>query len=321
MRRRALRALWEVGLPAGVSMLVMQGLVPPVAAGGAEAWIAELGRHHAVALAAALFVGFSAIAHYWAPYVLRVSEQHAKRTRGHRRWDAMALGAGMLVAASAAVGLRSMAALYRVDGGSMLPTLAPDDVVLGRRGLYGFDPTRLHRADIVAFPGAALPQGPGAGSWPTMLVKRVLGLPGDRIAMRDDGPVVNGWPVPWCDAGEYAYMLSDPAGRAVHGRLRVEFLEDRAYLTLHTPGPPFEGVYEVKPGEVFVLGDNRGNSLDSRAYAPGGGGVPLSAVQAKVDWFVAGTHRSGATDLRPRAGTSWSRARIRGGTDEEGSTT
>ena len=57
---------------------------------------------------------------------------------------------------------------------------------------------------------------------------------------------------------------------------------------------PFEGTYVVKPGEVFVLGDNRGNSLDSRAWR---GGVPFDGIEGKAQWFLVGSHRSGDADL------------------------
>jgi hypothetical protein len=53
-----------------------------------------------------------------------------------------------------------------------------------------------------------------------------------------------------------------------------------------------------------VLGDNRRNSVDSRAYNKGsGGGVPMDAIQARIQWFLLGTHRGGDLDfgrlLRP----------------------
>jgi hypothetical protein len=82
------------------------------------------------------------------------------------------------------------------------------------------------------------------------------------------------------------------------------------------PPIPFPEAYVVKPGEVFVLGDNRGNSMDSRAYDQGrGAGVPLAGIDAEARWFLAGTHRSGDTD--------WSRlfkpvGRLEGGLHLEG---
>lgn len=78
----------------------------------------------------------------------------------------------------------------------------------------------------------------------------------------------------------------------------VEFLDERVYLTVYSAAARSSEEYLVKPGEVFVLGDNRGNSLDSRAYNDGrGGGVPSGAIQARVQRFLVGTHRSGEPDL------------------------
>jgi signal peptidase I len=119
--------------------------------------------------------------------------------------------------------------------------------------------------------------------------------------MVDGVPVINGWTVPMCKVGTFHEIIPDGSGRMVSGFLSVEFLGEHAYLTLRAaPVVPFDGPYLVEPGEVFVLGDNRNNSIDSRAYRYGrGGGVPLPAIEARIDRFLAGTDRSGETDLSP----------------------
>jgi signal peptidase I len=234
----------------------------------------------------------------------------------HRRRETVRWVATIATAAVVAVLFRArVAEPYNVLSGSMLPTLEPDDRVAGNKLAYrsGSAP---RRGDVVVFRSAAVALAAGAVGLPDVLVKRVIGLPGDRVAMHGSTPVINGWTVPTCDAGDYMYLPADASGGVVHGRLVVEFLDDRAYLSVHTAAIAFPDPYVVKPGEVFVLGDNRGNSLDSRAYNQGqGGGVPLAAVEARVQWFLVGTHRSGDVDagrlLRPIDGLQ-TRLRLEG---------
>jgi signal peptidase I len=283
-------------LPAAATALVFAEIVPECGSPGLRGVVAELGHRHALVFAMALFLLFSAVASYWWRRGGAARDEPARAAGG---WSAVRLGASVLAAVCAALLVRAYVVQpYRVLSASMLPTFEPDDLVAGRRPgpSIGVRPPP-RRGDVVVFRSAALPAAAGT-AWPEVLVKRVVGLPGDVVSMRGGAPIINGWPVPSCDAGEYVYVLPDVGGHAVHGRLRVEFLDDRAYLTVHTPGAAFDGSYRVKAGEAFVLGDNRGNSLDSRAYDGGrGGGVPLTAMDARVDWFLAGTYRSGDTDL------------------------
>jgi signal peptidase I len=188
-------------------------------------------------------------------------------------------------------------ATYRVLSGSMLPTLRPGDWLAVDKLAYGvrlpflryrFNARTPHRGDVVAFETP-----PGLLGQPARLVKRVIGLPGDRVEVKRGQTFINGWAVPLCDAGAYVFVSQD---QAVTGRLVVEFLDEQAYLTVYFGGSEtFEG-YTVKNGEVFVLGDNRNNSSDSRAWNGGqGGGLPLRAIEGRVPYVLLASHDSGGS--------------------------
>jgi signal peptidase I len=211
---------------------------------------------------------------------------------------------GLVAAVAAALGLatavrRTVAESYSVLSGSMLPTLEPEDRVIGNRLAYSSRASARspRRGDIIVFPTRSVDEGALTGE-ADFLVKRIIGLPGDRISMRKGIPVINGWTVPVCDAGEYLYVVKG-GDNGLHGRLLVEYLEGRAYLTVHALGSAeFHDTYEVQPGEVFVLGDNRNNSSDSRAWNNHhGGGVPIEAIEARAQWFMAGTRGDKRTDM------------------------
>ena len=229
---------------------------------------------------------------------VRALEELAAPALAARRWrEAVSLVATVASAVLVALVVRArVAEPYSVLSASMLPTLEPGDWVVGSKLAYGSAGAKMpRRGDVIIFRAATV--GLAAPEAPPVLVKRVLGTPGDHITMQAGFPIINGWRVPACDVGPYIYPLPDGQGGAFQGRLVVEFLDDRAYLAVHAGSKPFAGEYEVKPGEVFVLGDNRSNSVDSRAWNEGrGGGVPLAGVDARAQWFLVGTHIDGRSD-------------------------
>ncbi len=133
------------------------------------------------------------------------------------------------VAALAAFVLRaSIAETFAVHGPSMLPTLLPNDTVLVNRMAYGFkipfSSVRLWqkppaRGDLVVFRATEMAGADG----PQMVVKRVIGIPGDTVALRGGDVFINGWMVPSCDAGPFVSLLAKhnvggPPDRRIAGR-------------------------------------------------------------------------------------------------------
>jgi signal peptidase I len=116
----------------------------------------------------------------------------------------------------------------------------------------------------------------------TDYIKRVVGLPGDRIQVRDGLLYVNDEPVKLTPDGQFE---DDYDGRTV---AVPQFLEQLPDGGLHkiidlTPTGSLDNtrVYVVPPGHVFAMGDNRDNSLDSRVESVGF--IPLENLIGRAE--------------------------------------
>ncbi len=119
--------------------------------------------------------------------------------------------------------INSVSARVRVDGSSMLPTLRDGEFVLVNKLAYRMGtPTR---GDIIVFRSTTEAD--------LDLIKRIIGVPGDEIAVRDGHVAVNG------------QVLNE------------------AYINA---APNYTGTWHVPAGELFVLGDNRNDSSDSHMW-------------------------------------------------------
>ncbi len=147
-----------------------------------------------------------------------------------------------------------------VPTSSMLPTILPGDRVFVNKVAYDlrvpFTTWRIRvwgapeRGDIVVF------DSPHDGK---RLVKRVIGVPGDHVEMRDYRLIVNG-----VRAGFRLTDMPHPGGRLVR-----ETLVGRSYLILANPDKPTMPSFEpvtVPADSYILLGDNRDNSFDSRWF-------------------------------------------------------
>lgn len=155
---------------------------------------------------------------------------------------------------------------FRIPSGSMIPTLLVGDFILVNKFAYGLrDPVVHHkfvpvgqpeRGDIVVF------------RWPVDpskdFIKRIVGLPGDRIGYRDKQLYINGEPAMLDPAGVYTAEGLPPPG--VVYRLS-ERLAGQTHHVLVNPGRPADDFEFVVPtGEYFAMGDNRDGSDDSRRW-------------------------------------------------------
>ncbi len=147
------------------------------------------------------------------------------------------------------LGARLLVQNYRVDGPSMMPTLYNHEYILVDKALYYV--ASPHRGDVIVF---AFPRDTTQD-----YVKRVIGVPGDTVSVAQDGSVtVNGDPI----QEPYVNDLLNP------------------YLAQ---------TWHLGKNQYFVLGDNRGNSSDSRDWGP----VPRNDIIGKaslVYWPLPDLH-------------------------------
>jgi signal peptidase I len=289
----AARLLWLFVVPILGAAVILRHLIPsPVAA--TDTWAAPLALfagNYRLGAFVLFVVGVGAIARYWSDWLPIAPAP--RPTTGRRRTLETALF--FVLAGVFGLGLRAMAGTYEVLSASMLPTLEPQDVVTGVRGALMGEATtsgvRVKRGDVIVF------QKPQGLEGPDHMIKRVVGLPGDEIAMNGPHVVINGWEAPSCDAGAYFYPL--PSGGGVAGRLLVEFIGDDAHLAVVIPfEASWRETYEVKPGEVFVLGDNRSSSVDSRSWNGNqGAGLPATDIVARATRWISGIRRDQTLEL------------------------
>jgi signal peptidase I len=224
-------------------------------------------------------------------------DARAQKSGVWRELGGLSLGLLALVLGSAIlIGFRSL--LYQpfnIPSGAMMPTLVIGDYIAVAKYPYGFSrysfpgspplfAGRIFAAqprygDVVVF---RLPRDPS-----TEYVKRVVGLPGDRVQMIHGLLHINGAPVKREQMADL--VEADASGRTMRGKQWRETLPNGAtYVTLDLVDEGFYDntpVYAVPPGHYFMMGDNRDNSADSRVLSQVGY-VPFENLVGRVDRVI-----------------------------------
>jgi signal peptidase I len=163
---------------------------------------------------------------------------------------------------------------FSIPSGSMMPTLLVGDYLFVSKYSYGYSKYSLPFAPDL-FEGRVWSAEPERGDVAVFryppnpdldYIKRILGLPGDRLQMRDGVLYINDEAVQREENGTYS-----PDGRYDRGTpvpvYRETLPNGVSYDTLDlTPNSPGDNtpVFEVPAGHYFAIGDNRDNSADSR---------------------------------------------------------
>ncbi|WP_026790292.1 signal peptidase I [Pleomorphomonas oryzae] len=180
---------------------------------------------------------------------------------------------------------------FSIPSGSMMHTLLIGDYLFVSKYSYGYSKYSFPFG-LAPFEGRIWASAPKAGDivvfklpadHSTDYIKRVIGLPGDKVQMKGGVLYINEQPVKREHTGEF--VEKGPFGNDIKAQIWRETLPNGvSYDTLDmgTTAGDDTREFEVPPGHYFMMGDNRDNSADSRIDGSGVGYVPFDHLVGKA---------------------------------------
>ena len=184
---------------------------------------------------------------------------------------------------------------FKIPSGSMIPTLKIGDHIFVNKFVYGlrvpftkvkfWELRKPKRGEVIVF---IYPEDEDKD-----FIKRVVAVEGDTVEVVDGRVIVNGKPVSREDLGQGSYVDKQKANDTCENHRCQAFMERQdgtSYRVIHdlnaNGSPKDKAAQKIPMGRVFVMGDNRYNSSDSREW----GLVPLSYIKgrAMVIWWSRG---------------------------------
>jgi signal peptidase I len=197
------------------------------------------------------------------------------------------------VAILLALGMRQFVAEARfIPSGSMEPTLQVDDRLIIDKVSYRFN--NPHRGDIVVFDPTQNLQELGYNE---AFIKRIIGLPGDKVEVVDDKVKINGAPL----SENYPSGVHIPEMTKMYEAKHQQDPNKYPLWNKDARGIDWQGT--VPEGQYLVLGDHRSGSLDSRSW----GFVPRDKIVGKATVRFWPLNRVGGLDPQPSYGPQQSK--------------